>query len=143
MRRVVAACLALGLAACTSVPDVDEPIVIEEVDNCGAIVEAGIRLVLQLAQELELPPLDVASGDAEPTPRLRELQQTGAALDERAASFECDPADINSRIAEGLPELESTHPAVVLLYDQVTGGVIGTLPTASTSTAPDQTTDSG
>jgi hypothetical protein len=142
VRRAFAAlALVLG-AACTSAPNPDEPIVIEEVDNCGAIVDAGIRLVLQFAEELERVPLDVASGDAEPTARLRELRQTGRALDERAAGFECDPAELNVKIAEGLPDLGSTNPAVELLYEQVAGGVIGSLPepVSTTTSPPDETT---
>lgn len=121
-------------SACDGSIGVDQPIVVEEVDNCGEIVDAGARLVLQFIEAIEAAPIDVIAGESNPTPRLRELQALGQELDLRAARFDCDAAEVNERIIDRLPDIEPSSVAVELFLDQVRGGVIGELPTAPSTT---------
>ena len=134
--RYVAAALAFSLfaAACDQPPAL-VPEEVERVEVCEDLVPIGAELVRRMAEAVEGAPLAMVTGEAPPSEELAGLRDIGREIDLRAARLECDAAVLNAAINEETAELESDDPVGQMYLDIVRGGVVDTLPPATTSTA--------
>ena len=123
--RAVATLLAAAvLASCA--PETLDP---AAVDECGALVPIGQRLVEDYLVVVDQLSLDQITGAEQPPAELIELQIRGAALDRRVVALECDASVVNREIAAATAELSADSVAGATFLEVVRSGAVGRLPT--------------
>ena len=127
----------LIISACTSSAPPDPA----RVDTCDDLVSAATKLVEQYLEAVRGQPIEVLTGEAEPTERIVELDAVSTGFDRRVAELNCDPAAVNEGVAANLSAIVATDPAGEMLLDIVRGGA--TTPTTTQPPLVDTTSTGG